>query len=204
MKANISLALNAILIIAVIYLFTQLGDKPAATPATQVSGGSTDKTLEIVYIDVDTLLQNYTEFRERQESLAARQQEASQRISGRMKALEKEFMEVQAKVQQGLLAPNQIAEQEQRLGKKQQSLVAEQERLSQTLGAEQQELSERFRDRLVSLMDSLRDQRGYDYILQYGQGSGVLGARDSFNITAEVLEILNAEPLFLEEGEEKE
>lgn len=200
MKANISLVLNAILIIAVIYLFTQLGKSSAAAPASEVSS-STDQTLEIVYIDVDTLLENYTEFRERQESLAARQQEASQRISNRMKALEKEFMEVQAKVQQGLLAPNQIAAEEQRLGKKQQSLLAEQEQLSQTLGAEQQQLSERFRNRLVTLMDSLRDERGYDYILQYGQGSGVLGARDSFNITTDVLTILNAEPLFLEEKE---
>jgi len=199
MKANIALALNAILIIAVIYLFTQLGNDSAAAPASKASGTSSDQTLEIVYIDVDTLLANYTEFRERQESLAARQQEASQRISSRMKALEKEFMEVQAKVQQGLLAPNQIASEEQRLGKKQQSLLAEQEQLSQTLGAEQQELSERFRDRLVTLMDSLRDERGYDFILQYGQGSGVLGARDSFNITTDVLEILNAKPLFLEE-----
>lgn len=202
MKANISLALNAILIIAVIYLFTQLGNTPAAAPASEADNPAATKPLDIVYLNVDSLLENYTEFRERQESLAARQQEASQRIQRRMQALEKEFMEVQQKVQQGLLAPNQIAEEEQRLGKKQQSLLAEQERLSQTLGAEQQELSQRFRDRLMGLMDSLRDVRGYDYILQYGQGSGVLGARDTFDITTEVLGILNSEKMFLEQEEE--
>ena len=201
MKANISLALNAILIIAVIYLFTQLGNAPAAAPASESDNPAAAETLDIVYLNVDSLLENYTEFRERQESLAARQQEASQRIQRRMQALEKEFMEVQQKVQQGLLAPNQIAEEEQRLGKKQQSLQAEQERLSRTLGAEQQELSQRFRDRLMGLMDSLRDAREYDYILQYGQGSGVLGARDTFDITTEVLDILNSEKMFLEEEE---
>jgi outer membrane protein len=201
MKANISLALNAILIIAVIYLFTQLGNTPAAAPVSESDNPAAAETLDIVYLNVDSLLENYTEFRERQESLAARQQEASQRIQRRMQALEKEFMEVQQKVQQGLLAPNQIAEEEQRLGKKQQSLQAEQERLSRTLGAEQQELSQRFRDRLMGLMDSLRDAREYDYILQYGQGSGVLGARDTFDITTEVLDILNSEKMFLEEEE---
>jgi len=201
MKANISLALNAILIIAVIYLFTQFGNRPAAEPAAESDNPAAAETLDIVYLNVDSLLENYTEFRERQESLAARQQEASQRIQRRMQALEKEFMEVQQKVQQGLLAPNQIAEEEQRLGKKQQSLQAEQERLSRTLGAEQQELSQRFRDRLMGLMDSLRDAREYDYILQYGQGSGVLGARDTFDITTEVLDILNSEKMFLEEEE---
>ncbi len=192
MKANISLALNAILIIAVIYLFTQIGQQNAGSAPAATTSSSTE-TLDIVYLDVDTLLQNYTDFREKQEALAARQQEASQRINQRMQALEKEFREVQAKVQQGLLAPNQIAAEEQRLGKKQQNLLAEQEQLSQTLGAEQQQLSTQFRDRLMSLMDSLRDVRGYDYILQYGQGSGVLGARDSFDITQDVLSILNAE-----------
>jgi len=202
MKANISLALNAILIIAVIYLFTQLGNAPATESAAAADSPASAETLDIVYLNVDSLLENYTEFRERQESLAARQQEASQRIQRQTQALEKEFMEVQQKVQQGLLAPNQIAEEEQRLGKKQQSLLAEQERLSQTLGAEQQELSERFRDRLMGLMDSLRDVRGYDYILQYGQGSGVLGARDTFDITTDVLGILNSEKMFLEQEEE--
>lgn len=202
MKANISLVLNAILIIAVIYLFTQLGKSPVAKTPAGATDSSAVETLDIVYLNVDTLLANYTEFRELQESLAIRQKEASERIQSRMQALEKEFMEVQAKVQQGLLAPNQIADEEQRLGKKQQSLRAEQERLSQTLGAEQQALSERFRNRLMGLMDSLRDAHGYDYILQYGQGSGVLGARDSFDITSDVLGILNSEQMLLKEEKE--
>jgi len=198
MKANISLALNALLIIAVVYLFTQLG---ASSAGGQESPGdsaeSAAKTLDIVYLNVDTLLQNYTEFREKQESLAQRQQEASQRINQRMQALEKEFRQLQGKVQQGLLAPNQIAAEEQRMAQKQQELLAEQERVAQELGAEQQQLSGLFRDRLITLMDSLRDVRGYDYILQYGQGSGVLGARDSFDITSDVLDILNAEKIDL-------
>lgn len=190
MKANISLALNAILLIAVIYLFTQYaGTSPAANPAT--ASGITDETLDIVYIDADSLLNNYEEFRKKQEDLASRQQTASQSLNQRMQALEKEFRQVQAKVQQGLLAPNQIASEEQRLGQKQQELLAEQEQLSATLGAEQQQLAADFQDKLRNLMDSLQEARGYDFILQYGQGSSLLGARDGFDITSEVLGILN-------------
>lgn len=190
MKANISLALNAILLIAVIYLFTQYaGTSPAANPAT--ASGNTDETLDIVYIDADSLLNNYEKFRKKQEDLASRQQTASQSLNQRMQALEKEFRQVQAKVQQGLLAPNQIASEEQRLGQKQQELLAEQEQLSATLGAEQQQLAADFQDKLRNLMDSLQEARGYDFILQYGQGSSLLGARDGFDITSEVLGILN-------------
>jgi outer membrane protein len=191
MKANISLALNAILLIAVIYLFTQQsGTATGESPAT--AAASTDETLDIVYIDADSLLNNYQDFRKKQEDLAARQQTASQGLNQRMQALEKEFRQVQAKVQQGLLAPNQIAAEEQRLGQKQQELLAEQEQLSATLGAEQQQLAADFQDKLRNLMDSLQEARGYDFILQYGQGSSLLGARDGFDITNEVLNILNA------------
>lgn len=190
MKANISLALNAILLIAVVYLFTQVG-KSSAGEAAPASGAAGSQSLDIVYIDADTLLTNYTEFRDKQESLAVRQREASQGLNQRMQALEKEFRTVQGKVQQGLLAPNQIAAEEERLGRKQQALAAEQEQLSNQLGAEQQALLTDFQDKLNNLMDSLREARGYDYILQYGQGSSVLGARDSFNITEDVLRILN-------------
>lgn len=191
MKANISLALNAILLIAVIYLFTQQSGSSTADSSSGADAVASDETLDIVYIDADSLLSNYDDFRQKQEDLSVRQQKASQSLNQRMQALEQEFRQVQAKVQQGLLAPNQIAAEEQRLGKKQQELLAEQEQLSGTLGAEQQQLAADFQYKLRSLMDSLQEARGYDFILQYGQGSSLLGARDGFDITGEVLDILN-------------
>ncbi|MBV6652356.1 MAG: OmpH family outer membrane protein [Mameliella sp.] len=191
MKANISLALNAILLIAVIYLFTQ---QSGTSSADQPSGGAqaaSGQALDIVFIDADSLLNNYEDFKKKQEDLGARQQTASQGLNQRMQALEQEFRQVQAKVQQGLLAPNQIAAEEQRLGKKQQELLAEQEQLSATLGAEQQQLAADFQEKLRNLIDSLQEARGYDFILQYGQGSSLLGAKDGFDITEDVLGILN-------------
>ncbi len=190
MKANISLALNALLIIAVAYLFTQQGGSstPSAPAATAGDGAAAG---QIVYLNADTLLSKYEDFREKQQALAARQKEASQRLNQQMQALETEFRQVQAKIQQGLLAPNQIASEEQRLGQKQQELMAEQEQLSSQLGSEQQLLLGAFQEKLMRLMDSLQEARGYDYILQYGQGSGILGAKDSYDITSDVLGILN-------------
>jgi outer membrane protein len=195
MKANISLALNAILLIAVIYLFTQQSGSSTADSSSGADAVASDETLDIVYIDADSLLSNYDDFRQKQEDLSVRQQKASQSLNQRMQALEQEFRQVQAKVQQGLLAPNQIATEEQRLGKKQQELLAEQEQLSGTLGAEQQQLAADFQYKLRSLMDSLQEARGYDFILQYGQGSSLLSARDGFDITGEVLNILNGKGL---------
>ena len=155
--------------------------------------------LKIVYLNADTLVEQYDYFRNQKEALDKRQAEASQRMNQKGAALEKEFRQVQEKIQQGLLAPSQIAEEEQRLGQKQQSLMAEQEKLSKELVAETQRIQLELEDELRKSLDEMRKRRGYDYILQYGQGSSVLLAADSLDITVEVLEILNKKK---PEGEE--
>ena len=191
MKANISLVLNGILLIAVAYLLSQhLSSgkvKAEETPAADTAAASPN----IVYVNADTLVEQYEYFRQQKEALDKRQAEASQRLNQRMATLENEFRGVQQKIQQGLLTPNQIADEEQRLGRKQQELVAEQEKLSKELMAETQRIQLELEDELRQSLDQMRERRGYDYILQYGQGSSVLLAADSLDITAEVLEILN-------------
>lgn len=189
MKANISLALNALLLIAVIYLFTQLPGSKNTQEFTNT--GTSTETAGIVYLNADSLLNNYTYFRQKMEDLQARESAASQQIGQQMAALENEFKAVQKKIQQGLLSPSQIAGEEQRLGRKQQQLLAEQEQMSQVLMVETQQLNAEFQEELIELMDQLRAEKGYDYILQYGQGSGVLSAKGSYDITNDVLKILN-------------
>ncbi len=191
MKANISLALNAILIIAVGYLLSQhlSSGKADAGQATGPDGEAAG--LNIVYVNADTLLEKYDYFRQQQEALAQREREANQRIGQQTQALEKEFRAVQSKVQQGLLAPSQIAAEEQRLGKKQQQLMAEQEQVSQELMAETRRINQELQETLKESLDKMKQERGYDYILQYGQGSSVLLASDSLDITGRVLDILN-------------
>jgi outer membrane protein len=190
MKANISLALNAILLIAVIYLFTQLPSS-GQTPASESGSATSTEVDRIVFLNADSLLQNYTYFRGKMEELQKKEADASQRLNQQMSSLESEFRAVQKKIQQGLLTPNQIAGEEQRLGQKQQALALEQEQIASQLRQETQVLNVEFQEELIVLMDSLRESKGYDYILQYGQGSGVLSAKEGYDITPDVLKILN-------------
>lgn len=192
MKTNISLVLNGILLIAVAYLLSQhLSSAGKKAGATEAAGADAPAPLSIVYLNADTLVEKYASFRLQKEALDKRQVEAGQRLNQRGAALENEFRAVQQKIQQGLLAPSQIADEEQRLGKKQQELMAEQEKLSKELVAETQRIQLELENELRQSLDKMRELRGYDYILQYGQGSSVLLASDSLDITTEVLEILN-------------
>lgn len=191
MKTNISLALNALLILAVGYLFVQSGKgKKAATEETPVNEAAVE-TPKVVYINADTLLEKYDYFKRQKEALQTREAEATQSLSGRSRALENEFLAVQKKVQQGLLAPNQIMDEEQRLSKKQQQLLAEQENVTQELMLETQRINAELQDSLIVVLDKIKLDKGYEYILQYGQGSSVLSAKDELDITESVLAELN-------------
>ena len=201
MKANISLVLNGILLIAVAYLLSQhLSSGGGKATESEAAAAEASAPLKIVYLNADTLVHKYDYFRQQQEALEKQQAEAGQRLNQKGAALENEFRAVQQKIQQGLLAPSQIADEEKRLGQKQQVLMAEQEKLRNDLLAETQRIQMELETELRQSLDAMRARRGYDYILQYGQGSSVLLASDSLDITVEVLEILNKKKPEGEEG----
>lgn len=90
------------------------------------------------------------------------------------------------------MTPNQVAQEEQRLMGKQQKLMEDQERMTKEFMAESDALNKQFEDRIKGVLKSVREEMGYDYILSYGPGTGVLMVNDSLDVTGMVLEKLNA------------
>ena len=84
-----------------------------------------------------------------------------------------------------------MQEEEQRLMQKQQSLAAEQERLGQGLMADQQALQGIIQGKLKGILEDVRKEKGYKYILNYATGTGVLMVDKNLDITTTVVELLN-------------
>jgi len=186
MSNKITLATATILFVAVAFLTSNCTQKQAEGQASAVVTGP-----KIVYVNADTLLANYEYMNLKQEEFGQREAKADSDLKARGRALEKEFMAAQEKIQKGLLAPNQIAVEEQRLGQKQQALAAEQERLTRELMAEGQKLQEELNKTIKELLAQIQKEKNYDFILSYGPGTGVLMVNDSLDITKMVLERLN-------------
>ena len=74
---------------------------------------------------------------------------------------------------------------------KQQSLAAEQERLGQGLLADQQALQGIIQGKLKGILEEVRKEKGYQYILNYATGTGVLMVDKKLDITSTVVELLN-------------
>ena len=193
MKNNTLLIWNIALTLLVAFLLVKQLSGPKATEQAETAAQTEEAaSLKIVYVNADTLLEKFSDFKAQQEALAKKEKDLDSQLRSRGSALEREFAAAQEKIQQGLLTPNQIAQEEQRLMAKQQKLMEDQERLSKELMAETEALNNQLEVKLKSVLQTVRDANGYDYILSYGPGTGVLMVNDTLDVTAKVLEQLNA------------
>lgn len=121
-------------------------------------------------------------------------------------ALQREVTGLQNRAQQGLLSPKQIQDEQQRIGRKEQELRQKQEIAMGSIQQEQLVLQEKFATQVRSILEDLKAENGYDYVLNQSAGSGVLIADPKHDITALVLERLNAlgEGAMQDKEEEKE
>lgn len=192
MKNELSIV-NILLILAVAFLLIDKfisANKGSTASSTEAAAANTPEG-SIVYINTDSLLSNYSFFKEEAAKLEQKGKEAEASLQARGQALQREFAQAQNRVQTGTLTPRQVQEEEQRLMQKQQSLAAEQERLGQGLMADQQNLQGIIQGKLKSVLENVRKDKGYHYILNYASGTGVLMVDKNFDITTTVVELLN-------------
>ncbi|MFM8449701.1 MAG: OmpH family outer membrane protein [Haliscomenobacter sp.] len=193
MKNNLSLILNAILFVAVGYLLVakfQSG-KTSQEPAAAESASSSNA--DVVYVRIDSLLDKYDVYQDKVKALEQKSKDAEAALQARGRTLEREFLQAQQKVQQGLLTPNQVQQEEQRLTQKQQVLVAEQEKMSRQLLDERQVILDELEKNIKDILKEIRQEKGYAYILNYGPGTGVLMVDEKLDITSLVLERIKAD-----------
>ncbi len=188
---NISLILNIVLLLAVAYLYVDrfaasgADEKPAATEEAK------DEPLRIVYLNIDSLHEKSETFQTKKAEIEKRQAEAEASLTSRAKAFEKEVIAFQQKYQSGTMTPKAAEDEQTRLARKEQSIMAERERLATDLMQETDDFNLAFTNKVKGYLDSLKTQMNYDYILVAGSGSPVLLANDSLDITKTVLDMLN-------------
>lgn len=190
---NLSLILNIVLLIAVIVLFVKVfgGQKTPEMPAATKTEAA--KPLHVVYINADTLLEKFDEFRKQREALQQKEKDADAALKAKGKSLEQDYLATQKKVQSGTMAPSDVQKEEQRLMQRQQALQQEQERVTKALMEETQQVNEALQKQLIDKLKDFQKREGYDFILSYTNGGPILVTNDSLDITSKVLAELNAQ-----------
>lgn len=195
MSKNISLILNAILLLAVAHLYylnfskkTTSEQPTAIAPAASIAGG-----VKIAYVNADTLDAKYEWLKEQKKALEQRVQSAEKSMGNKKEALMRDLEKFQQKYESGTVPPAQLEKEYAVLSERQQKLAQEEARLGKQLADDQQKAMNELMENVETKLRSLQSQIGYDFILSYSKGGGqVLMANDSLDITNQVLELLNA------------
>ncbi len=190
----------------------EAADKPAAHITTEDSVGPEESVLPpayeptedegalasmagpgkgIYFVNTDTLLEQYTVFKKAKQGLEAKSRRFEQDMQNRMEGLQNEAAQAQQKVQSGAVPQAQIQELEQQLMMKQQQLAQYRDEQGQKLMDEEQKLTKRLNDDIQKFMRGFGRRRGYNYVLGYTSGGGILYASDSLDITREVVRGIN-------------
>ncbi|WP_243347996.1 OmpH family outer membrane protein [Parabacteroides sp. FAFU027] len=193
---NINYILNGILAVAVVILFVLQfkSNKKSGEVQSFVKVGDSVKytKLPLAYVNVDSLLTHYQLAKDLNETLLRKQENSRASLNEKGRVLQGEMAEFQKKVENNAFLSRDRAESEQqRLLGKQQELQQLDQRLSSALVAEQQKMNERLRDSVNSFLKEYNKTKGYHMILSNTAFDNVLYAQDAYNITDEVIDMLN-------------
>jgi outer membrane protein len=189
---NLSLILNAVLLVAVAVLFylvlgKKAQDAPSIVPPASLSGG-----MKIAWVNADTLDAQYEWLKEQKKAIEQRVENAEKSLRAKEESLMRDMATFEQKVQSGSVARADLEKEYAELGKRQQSLQEESQRLGKQMADDQKKAFNELYANVEAQLKTLSSQIGYDYILSYSRGGQILLANDSLDITTQVLQLLNA------------
>lgn len=182
-KSVSSFVLSSVMVLG----FTQCSQQ-AAAPQQQapiaVSG------LKIAYIDVDSLLANYAFYQDLAEEMTRKEENYRLALTEENNKLQKEYAEHQKKIQNGVYSSVERAQSEEnRFQKRNQALMEKSDKYSQELLAESNANSQKISETVDNYIKEYNKTHGFNLIISK---ASLLYADEALNITAEILEGLNA------------
>lgn len=160
------------------------GNNPVSAP---VAG-----TARIVYINTDTLMNQYLLAIELNEAFLKKQEERRTELNVKAKSLDQEVNEFQRKLQNnGFLSEARAIDARDQLVVKQENLRRLQEELIEKTAREQSELNKQLFDKLTVFLSEYNKEKGFDIVLSTQLGGNVLFAVDGYDITKDVVNRLN-------------
>ena len=160
-----------------------------AAPNASASGSG----VKIAYVNGDSILLHYKDFRKESEAIEAKQKKAEEELQNKGAALEKEIMAYQQKAKTGTMTGKEMEARERYLSSKQEEILAERDRMAQAIMQETGEINKRLQAVLHEKLKAIKESQGYDFILSYVEGGPVLVADEKYDITEAVLKELNDE-----------
>ncbi len=147
----------------------------------------------IAYVDNDHLLDNYILAIKMSAEFEAEQRRLENDLDRRQRNFQIEVERFQRDIQRGHVTMEEAQVLEQELMMQQQDLIQLGETYRERLARREFEMNSELLGNIREFLDRYNEEKGYDFILGYARGGGILYANKKHDITAEVLHLINEE-----------
>jgi outer membrane protein len=191
---NISLIINAVLVIAVGILFYLhfSGSKNHVNYALTDTTSAKIPSGEIVYINIDSVYAKYEYFKDQKKELGDKQSKVQFDLNSRTEKLKKSIDDYQYKAQRGLITSSEAQQTEQKLAQDQQTLYQYRDGVTSQLAEEEQVMNRKIFSSIVDFLKEFNKSGKYKYIMSHGFGGNLLYVDPKLDITNVVLVGLNS------------
>ena len=200
-KLDLVLTLEVVLFAAVVVLFILVfnskGKSPSAsqfgeTDTAGVIGVDAVADGAIVYINTDSLFQNYQMAKDLSAELVEKTKKLDAELTNKQKKWEANVTDFRNKAEKGLETRAKLAEMEQQLTADQQNLYQLSENYRMQIAEEQAVMQRKVLQAVMDYLKEYNRDKGYQFIMGRAFGDNMLFAAPGLDITASVLEGINA------------
>ena len=165
-----------------------------AQAAGTTEAGVTAAQGSIVYIQLDSLINQYDMFNDLRSELENKAQAIQDDLTKKGRSFESAAKDFQTKIEKGLLTRSQAEEQQQRLAERQQNLQNLSQQKQYELAEEEAVMSRRVMDAVQTFLAKYNQEKGYAMIITTSAATNtVIVGNPALDITQDVLTGLNNE-----------
>ena len=162
--------------------------------ASTTEAGATAAQGSIVYIQLDSLINQYDMFNDLRSEWENKAQAIQDDLTKKGRSFESAAKDFQTKIEKGLLTRSQAEEQQQRLAERQQNLQNLSQQKQYELAEEEAVMSRRVMDAVQTFLNKYNQEKGYAMIITTSAASNtVIVGNPALDITQDVLAGLNNE-----------
>lgn len=194
---NISYVINGVLAVAIIILFvlffTNNKGGEGEVASLKFTPGDSSVVLPVAYVDMDSLVNNYNFAKDVNEQFMKKLESTRATINQEQKNIEAQAADFQRKVENNAYLTEQRAQEEyariQKLGTNLQQKAA---RMEADLAKEEQKINMQMADSISLCIKEFNKAANYQIIFSNRGLDNILDAKEVYNITQDVLNLLNS------------
>lgn len=195
---NISYVINGVFAVAIIVLFilfftSNKGKSEGEVSSLSFSKGDSTGVLPVAYVNMDSLIMNYNYAKDANEVLMKKYNSMNATLTQKQRQFENEVTDFQRKVQNNAFLSQDRAQQESvRIQKMEADLHATAEKMREDYVIEQNKTNAQVTDSVRTCLKLYNKTANYQIIFNNLGLDNILLAKDSYDITKDVLALLNA------------